>query len=81
MTVPSAAIYGGMPAAVATAPVGGVDDGGHNAGPIKAGSATPTGWHQNPVLLLVIFLGIGFLLARGAEHGISFGFTTKARVK
>ena len=44
-------------------------------------AAKPNGWHQDPVLILVGLVAIAFLLARGAEHGLSFGFSTKVRAR
>lgn len=44
-------------------------------------AARPNGWHQDPVLILVGLVAIAFLLARGAEHGITFGFATKVRAR
>lgn len=47
----------------------------------RAGATLSSSWHQNPVLILVGLLAVAFLLARGAEHGLSFGFSTKVRAK
>lgn len=83
MSIPSsAAIYGvGSTPAPTTAPVGGVAPAGTAGAAITDDSKTPGGWHQNPVLILVALVGVAFLLARGAEHGLSFGFSTKVRAK
>ncbi|MHB1519313.1 MAG: hypothetical protein ACYCVN_12385 [Acidimicrobiales bacterium] len=73
-----AAIYGFPTPQTAQAPPTSVAS--PSSTPVKTPANTPAGgWHQDPVLILVIMLGIAFLLARGAEHGLSFGFRVRAR--
>lgn len=46
--------------------------------PTTAG-AVRKGLHQDPVAVLLLLVALAFLLARAAEHGLSFGFKVNAK--
>ncbi len=80
MTIVDPAAYYGLPQAPAAPP----RPGGGAASATTPVAATVANTvkgelHQDPVFVLVILLGVAFLLARGAEHGISLGFKVQGR--
>lgn len=78
MTMIDAATYYGLPSLPTTQPAptaGPADTSGDNR---QAVGPSRTGLFQDPVLILIGFLLLAFLLARAAEHGISLGFRIRA---
>jgi hypothetical protein len=75
MTMPAAAAYYGLPSALPAPPSTSTAPASAGAPQASSPSTTPpTGLHQDPVFVLVLLIGAAFVLARGAEHGLSLGF-------
>lgn len=71
-----AVLYGLMPpapAAAPTTPSGAPTMASPDAPAVATAPRAPGGWHQHPLLVLLLLLLGAFVLARLAEHGISFG--------
>jgi len=76
--VTPAALYGLPVPTVATAAITPEPAAAPAPAVTTAATAITTGWHQNPLLVVLLVLAAAFVLSRLAEHGAGLGIWARA---